>query len=394
VKNPKIHSPTQIAGNEEFGKIPTQIIGKSLYFHIPFCQKKCPYCHFYSIVHKKEHTKEFLKHLKIEWDLLKNQVGKKIQSIYFGGGTPCLLGEDLEQILSWIDKDSSCEITLEANPESCSKASLALFRKMGINRLSLGVQSFDDSLLRVLRRTHTAKKALQSIEWANCVGFDNLSIDLMVDLPTQTMKSWETTLLLLRGLPITHLSLYNLTFEPKTIFERKKETFAPLLPNECLSLKILEKATSFLETLGLHRYEISAFAKKGYHSHHNVGYWIGRPFFGLGPSAFSYLEGKRAQNSPNLQHYYQALQKGSLPLFFEEKLPFPENLKELFVVELRLVQGVDLSLFQKKHGLLLKETLQQIDRLQKENLLEEKMGSIRLTKRGLLFYDSIAVALL
>lgn len=335
-----------------------------------------------------------MERLKIEWDLVKDRVGKEIVSIYFGGGTPSLLEKDLECILGWIDKDSSCEITLEANPESLTQDSLNAFWQMGINRLSLGIQSFDDELLQLLKRRHSAKKAKQTIEWAHLAGFTNLSIDLMYDIPKQTMESWEKTLLIVKDLPITHLSLYNLTFEPNTFFHRKKSSFLPLLPNETLSLQLLQRAISSFTSSSLERYEISAFAKNGYYSRHNVGYWIGRPFLGLGPSAFSYEGGRRFQNSANLQQYYQLLNRGQAATVFAETLPFDQKLTELFLMELRLIQGVQMELFQEKHGKIPKEMEEQLKKLTCEGWLEKKQEALCLSKKGLLFYDSVAESLL
>ncbi len=265
---------------------------------------------------------------------------------------------------------------------------------MGINRLSLGIQSFDPSLLRLLNRSHSAKKGLQAIEWANSAGFDNLSIDLMFDLPRQTMESWEKTLSLVKDLPITHLSLYNLTFEENTFFHKKRSMLLPLLPDGALSLQLWEMAISSFSSFSFERYEISAFAKKGLYSRHNVGYWIGRPFLGLGPSAFSYEEGRRFQNRANMDLYYRQLQLHQIPTAFEETLPQPQKLAELFVIELRLIQGVQMEIFQKKQGKIPHELWEKIKKLQQEGWLEEMEGFFRLSKKGLLFYDSVAEELL
>ncbi len=268
------------------------------------------------------------------------------------------------------------------------------FRNLGINRLSLGVQSFDDHLLTILGRRHSAKSALRAIHWADDAGFDNLSIDLMFDIPGQTMESWEQTLAMIKDLPITHLSLYNLVFELNTLFYRRKKRLFPLLPKDSLSIEMWEVAVDFFSSISLERYEISAFAKKGFYSRHNTGYWIGRPFFGLGPSAFSYVNGKRFQNTPHLEHYCQSLQEKKLPISFEETLFYPKNVTELLAVELRLIQGVMINLFQEKHGKLPNETLQILQQLEKKELLEKKEDAYRLSKKGLLFYDTVAADLL
>ncbi len=360
----------------------------SLYFHIPFCSKKCPYCHFYVIPNKAAYHPLLAEGLEREWQMRLPQTGKApIQSIYFGGGTPSLFGPaQIGQVLQRIgNRAPDCEITLEANPEEIDEARLCLFREVGINRLSLGVQSLDDRSLQTLERIHTASKAKEAIFAAKQAGFDNISIDLMYDLPGQTEASWRYTLDQIGDLPITHLSLYNLTIEPHTPFDRRKATLLPLIPPPELSLKLLQSAVEELEKKGLHRYEISAFAKAGCESKHNVGYWIGRPFLGFGPSAFSFWEGSRFRNTPNLNKYTKLLNEGKFPVDFKEKLPYPANVNEQLAVELRLIRGVDLSKWE-----LPEETLITLDRLEKGGLLEKSPTGYRLSERGLLVYDSVA----
>ena len=363
----------------------------SLYFHIPFCTKKCPYCHFYVIPNRQDLRSVLSEGLELEWNWrLPELFGKQIVSIYFGGGTPTLFPEGIANILqkirsSGLELSDDCEITVEGNPDEISKELLDQLLASGVNRLSLGVQSLDDSSLQVLERSHSAKKAKQSILEAKEAGFTNISIDLMFDLPWQTEASWQATLNQIPCLPITHLSLYNLTIEPHTVFFKRQEALKPNLPQEELSLRLLELAIASIEDTGLGRYEISAFAKPGYESRHNSGYWTARPFLGFGPSAFSYWKGKRFRNAANLQRYSRCLRQKEAPIDFEEELLYPDNVNELLAVQLRLLKGVDV-----KDKNLPQETLITLLRLQQEGYLTQEKTLCRLTNKGLLFYDLVA----
>lgn len=355
----------------------------SLYFHIPFCSRKCPYCHFYVVPDKSDFKNLLLQALRLEWDKeFEKLKGKKIASIYFGGGTPSLFGPNaLGEILNWIG-NPHCEITLEANPEQITLSLMQEFASIGINRLSIGVQSLHDPTLQILGRTHSAQKAIDAIHHTAEAGISNITIDLMYEIPGQTVESWEHTLDQLSSLPITHLSLYNLTFEPETVFFKKKKKLDPLLPSPEANLAMLEAAVLRLEKIGLKRYEISAFAKPGFESHHNIGYWTGRPFIGFGPSAFSYWGGKRYRNILDLKKYALALKENRSPVDFEETLPHPANLHELCAIRLRLLEGVNTLDFP------LDPTL--FKRLQAKGWLHLEGSHARLTNQGLLFYDSVA----
>lgn len=363
----------------------------SLYFHIPFCTRKCPYCHFYVIPNRPDHREILLKTLLIELrSLLPKIQDRTIVSIYFGGGTPSLFGHlPIDTLLSTIAKEAriapECEITLEANPEEITHSLMEGYRRVGINRISIGVQSLVDSSLQVLERTHTAQRARAAIDETFGAGIDNISIDLMYELPDQTTASFQQTLDQLEQLPITHLSLYNLTIEPHTPFSKRKLR----LPGEEEGLAMLQAATHHLESIGLERYEISAFAKKGHTSKHNTGYWTARPFFGLGPSAYSYFKGSRFRNVANLKRYADALSRGESPIDFSETLPYPRNVHERLAIQLRLLQGVDLKAFH-----LPQKTHQTLDQLIAQGLLSKRGGWLKLTKRGLLFYDTVATEIL
>lgn len=375
---------TEIDGDAGGLSIPTPQSGEfSLYFHVPFCTRKCGYCHFYVIPNEERFHVLYMEALKKEWDLrapLLKQ-GKKLISIYFGGGTPSLLGpEKISTILSWIPYSlEGVEVTLEANPENVSLSLMEGYRQAGINRVSLGIQTFDDTLLPMLDRTHDSKKGGSAVEIIYHAGIENISIDLMYDLPGQTLLSWERSLKRACELPITHLSLYNLTLEPHTAFFKRRATIQAQMPDSEVSLKMLQRAISTLETHGLSRYEISAFAKPGCYSKHNTGYWLGRPFLGFGPSAFSFWEGKRFRNVANLNRYHKA----DNPSDFEEELPLLESLKEKLAIGLRLIKGIPDQKWP--------ETIEKgIQELESEDWILRKNKRLRLTERGLLFHDTIA----
>ncbi|MFS8563032.1 MAG: radical SAM family heme chaperone HemW [Rhabdochlamydiaceae bacterium] len=295
----------------------------SLYFHIPFCTRKCPYCHFYVTSNKQSSKDLLLEALKQEWELQKEKIeGKKVISIYFGGGTPALFGPaPIQTILSWISIPPHCEITLEANPEEITFELMQAYKAAGINRVSIGVQSLDNDLLKILGRTHNAEKALSGIEATYKAGLTNISIDLMYEIPHQSLSVWKKTLSQLNNLPIKHLSLYNLTIEPDTLFFKKSKKLTPHLPSSDACLEMLNLAVTELEKVGLYRYEISAFSQEGYQSCHNTGYWQGRPFLGFGPSAFSYWEGSRFRNIAHLQKYADRLQASLSPLISKKRFP-------------------------------------------------------------------------
>ncbi len=339
---------------------------------------------------------------KLEWDRLQAALqGKKIVSVYFGGGTPALLGAPaIAEILSWARVLQPFdavfpEITLEANPENITRKLMLEYAQAGVNRVSIGIQTLDSQLLSLLQRLHGPQKALDAVHATAEAGICNISIDLMYDLPGQTLESWRETLNQARKLPITHLSLYNLTIEPHTVFFKYREKLSGQLPDPETSLRMYQTAVELLGEYGLRQYEISAFAKADLYSRHNVGYWIGRPFLGLGPSAFSYWEKKRFRNIANLNRYCKALEAEESPIDFEELLDPEARLRELLVINLRLLSGVDLNVFQAEKGALDNETLIALSRLKGEGLLEDAAaGRVRLTSQGILFYDAVASELI
>lgn len=363
----------------------------SLYFHVPFCTKKCDYCHFYVIPDQAHQHALYLDALKREWEFRRAEFeGINLKSVYFGGGTPSLLAPNaFEEILSWLPLNDQCEITLEANPESVTLDRMRAYAQAGINRVSLGVQSLEDELLQKISRKHSAHDAKEAVRNVHRAGIENITIDLMYDLPTQTLALWKSTLNQVQELPITHLSLYNLTIEPHTVFYKYRQKLAMQVPNPEISRDMYCTAVEKLESFGLMQYEISAFAHPGKESRHNVGYWTARPFLGLGPSAFSYWNAKRFRNSCNFNKWQQQCNVGMDPADFEEQLPPDARKRELLTVRLRLKEGIDLNDFEP----LEPETKRTLEKYNKMAFLEIDGSKVRLTKEGQLFYDSIATDL-
>lgn len=382
------------------GSDPTPIEEISLYFHIPFCTRKCDYCHFYVLPDQEDPKEQLAEGFQLEWALLQPYlVKKKISTIYFGGGTPSLFGPTriaslLKLIKGSCEVNPLAEVTLEANPENVTLELMQAYAEAGINRVSIGVQTLDPHLLTLLGRLHSPEIALQAVHATYGGGIHNISIDLMYDLPKQTLQHWITTLQLLEPLPIRHLSLYNLTLEPHTIFFKKQTQLRPLLPSEEVSLAMYEMAIEKLESMGLRRYEISAFALPGFESRHNSGYWTGRQFLGLGPSAFSYWDKKRFRNVAHLGRYCKTLKEGQFPRDFEELLDPEAQRRELLVIHLRLRDGVNMEEFSDRHGMLDQDTRTTIDRLIEEGYLIWIEGNVQLTHKGILFYDTVASELI
>ncbi len=368
----------------------------SLYFHVPFCTKKCDYCHFYVLPDKESYKQQLMRGFAQEWHLRSPMLkDKQIATVYFGGGTPALFGpERIAEILRWIPAPLPIEITLEANPENITMPLMQAYAQAGINRVSIGVQTLDNGLLHTLGRQHHANNAIEAIHLTKAAGIENISIDLMYDLPGQTLHHWHATLSTIEKLPITHLSLYNLTFEPHTVFFKKREVLEKLVPDAENSLKMYEAAITSLNHMGLHQYEISAFAREGCQSKHNVGYWTARPFLGFGPSAYSYWAGKRFRNVAHLNRYCRSLDSNQFPVDFEEQLDADASKRELLAVQLRLLEGVDLLAFEQCHGKLSDDTLRTIADLKLKGYVESLANVLKLTRRGMLFYDSVAVELI
>lgn len=351
------------------------------------------------VTDKQEFKDKLLKALLSEIDQKKDLFkSKKIVSIYFGGGTPSLVSSFfIAEILEKIFKEtnpSNPEITLEVNPENHHLSTLQDFKKCGINRLSIGVQTFDDQLLKVIGRSHSTDDIEKAITNAYQAGFTNLSLDLMYDLPSQTLKQWEETLKQATSFPIRHISLYNLSIEPHTVFYKYREKIRARMPPAKVSLKMFERAQHILKENEFCHYEISAFCKGDDFSKHNVGYWLQRPHLGFGPSAYSFYNLKRFQNIPSLHKYCKLIQEQKNATSFQETLDQEAHLKESLALHLRLIDGFDQLQFEKRFGNFPPNTQQTLLSLLDKKLLEKNKNILKLSQKGLLYHDAIASELI
>ena len=327
----------------------TQHSPTGLYIHVPFCEKRCVYCSFYSTVHGKEERDAFVRTLTKELAFRHN--GAPISTLYFGGGTPSQLDdEEMESIFSAIHRhcvlSPLAEITFEANPDDISQQKVVHLRQLGVNRISLGVQSFDDRRLSFLNRRHTAQQALDAIDLLRAEGVENISIDLIFGLPGQQLADWNKELAQAFELPITHLSAYSLMYEKGTPFHYARERGAVKECDEETSLSMFQMLCTSAQCAGFEQYEISNFARPGYRSRHNSSYWHGIPYLGLGPGAHSY-DGKncRRVNDYSLRRYMEA---GRAKTFADvphtlEKLSADECYDELICTRLRTCEGLSLQ---------------------------------------------------
>ena len=283
-----------------------------LYLHIPFCNSKCAYCGFYSLPSMKL-KERFLDALKTEIVMRKDYLhGQTVNTIYFGGGTPSLLsikeiGEVLHLINNTYPIGNDPEITLEANPDTLSLEYLEALRHLGINRLSIGIQSFFDNDLQYLSRKHDSHHARQCLIWAKLAGFDNISIDLIYGLPTSDAKQWNQNLDIFFAYNLPHLSAYALTLEPNAILTKQIELGMVQPVNEEDALRDYEILCRRAAENGYLHYEISNFCKRGMHSKHNANYWFGTPYAGFGPSAHSYDGNSRQWNVSSVEKYCEAM---------------------------------------------------------------------------------------
>lgn len=327
----------------------TQHSPTGLYIHVPFCEKRCVYCSFYSTVHGKEERDAFVRTLAKELAFRHN--GAPISTLYFGGGTPSLLDdEEMEAVFSAIHRhcvlSPHAEITFEANPDDISQQKVVHLRQLGVNRISLGVQSFDDRRLSFLNRRHTAQQALDAIDLLRAEGVENISIDLIFGLPGQQLADWNKELAQAFELPITHLSAYSLMYEKGTPLYYARERGAVKECDEETSLSMFQKLCTSAQCAGFEQYEISNFARPDYRSRHNSSYWHGIPYLGLGPGAHSY-DGKncRRVNDYSLRRYMEA---GRAKTFADvphtiEKLSADECYDELICTRLRTCEGISLQ---------------------------------------------------
>lgn len=361
-----------------------------IYIHIPFCNSKCAYCGFYSIPSQKRKA-EFLEALKQEMVSRKDYLhGEAVETIYFGGGTPSILKvEEIENLLGLIQEyysvEANAEITLEANPDTLSMEYLQGLRAIGINRLSIGIQSFFDDDLRYLSRRHDAGHARQCIQLAKDAGFDNISIDLIYGLPTSNADQWSRNLDLFFELEIPHLSAYALTLEPNSILTKQIELGKVLPINEEDAVRDYEVLCRRAAENGYLHYEISNFCKPGKHSRHNSSYWFGIPYAGFGPSAHSFDGTSRQWNVASLERYGES----------EREALSPEQIYDEYVMlRLRTLWGIDLKYMKREMGERFSDYCErQAEPLIAEGRLSRTHEFLYLNDEQMLFADGVAEAL-
>lgn len=382
-----------------------------IYIHIPFCKQACFYCNFhFSTSHgsRKEMADCLVKEIKLRRNKLKesdqndlavlSSPDEKIETIYFGGGTPSLLSADeifsiINAIKNNYNVDLDAEITLEANPDDINSEKLKSWKQSGINRLSIGIQSFIERDLVWMNRAHNAVQGFESIQLARDAGFDNFSIDLIFGTPGLTDEEWKKNIQTAIDLQVPHISSYALTVEPKTALQKmielkKKEN----VDNEVQARQFLI-LMEILSSAGYEHYEISNFAKPGYRSRHNSSYWKGEKYIGIGPSAHSFNGRERSWNKANNMIYIKSLKENMIP--FEKEILTPsEKLNEYIMTSLRTIEGMDLNLIEEKFSDLERKRIEQLlnTQIKKDHFIQEN-NKIILTDEGKLFADRIAVEL-
>ena len=331
-----------------------------IYLHIPFCLSKCAYCGFYSVPSLKRKA-DFLEALKQEIVLRKDYLhGEKVETIYFGGGTPSLLMiEELKSIMTLLhdcfEIDLDAEITLEANPDTLSIDYLNGLKSLGVHRLSIGIQSFFDRDLKYLSRRHNAEHARQCLDWAKEAGFENINIDLIYGLPTSDADQWGRNLDLFFELNIPHLSAYALTLEPNSILTKQIEMGKALPVSEDDAVRDYEILCKKMVQQGFLHYEISNFCKPKMHSRHNANYWFGIPYAGFGPSAHSYDGVSRQWNVSSLEQYVEKRRQKTEDRIndrsVEREILSPEQQYDEYVMlRLRTMWGIDLKYMKREMG--------------------------------------------
>ena len=371
-----------------------------LYVHTPFCVKKCRYCDFYSISDFSL-TSRFLAALKQEMQL-NSAIPLVFDTLYIGGGTPSVLAPvAIEQIIEsasrYFSFVSDCEITLEVNPGTVTRESLGAYHKFGINRLNIGVQSFDDANLRFLGRSHSANEARLSVEWAREAGFDNIGLDLIFGLPGQDKTNWLSDLTLAGKLDPEHLSCYMLTRESGTPLDRDVKTGRVRLATEGTILNLFDIAIDFLTARNFLHYEVSNFARVAgadriaRTSRHNLKYWSFVPYIGLGPSAHSFIEPERYWNHRSVITYVREIEAGRSALAEKERLTKEQMMIEAIYLGFRTTWGIDLDMFKTKFDIDFNEFFgSTIGELEKKSMIQRRGKRCALTRKGLLFLDSIA----
>jgi oxygen-independent coproporphyrinogen-3 oxidase len=368
-----------------------------IYVHIPFCQSKCPYCSFVSYQGMDTSTKNryMQKLLRQAQDMAKHPWARarKFHSLYIGGGTPStvdissmadFVAECLERFDFKALSRKEPEVTMEVNPNSVNAAMLKKFRQSGVNRLSIGSQSFSNALLKVIGRKHSAQDVIQTVSFARDAGFTNISLDLMYGLPGQVLANWQNSLGAALELAPEHLSVYELNIEQGTVYYEQLRRGRLDLPNEEASLAMFDHAREVLSASAYDHYEISNYARNGFQSIHNVNYWENGSYIGLGSGAVSCFSGVRVQSEKNPERFIEMIARQQLPFREAEFLSLNARFRESVIMGLRMIAGVSVSLLEKRYGMTpVKYYGETLKVLLEQKLLEEKNDRLCLTEKGI-----------
>jgi len=369
----------------------------SVYIHIPFCKSKCYYCDFKSFQNcGTDDIEEYMKDLSQEIDFYKD-LGKThvIDTVFIGGGTPSMVSSEkiakvMEKLREVFTFTREPEISIEGNPDTLTYDKMARYFEIGINRLSIGLQSDSRKLLKTLGRIHTPEDFLESLGNAREIGFKNINGDLMFGLPGQSLKTFHSTLQWIEQLDIPHISAYGLIINEETELARRINQGIISEPDEDLEVDMYEDLRDFLRKNGYQHYEISNFSKAGFQCRHNRTYWENKEYLGLGLGAHSSMGENRFFNAEDFSTYHQRIEAGEKPVIGEERITKKERLKESLMLGLRLIEGVDLTALEKRHKTLVDNHIMESLRGFIENgLLESQQGRIRLTEKGLYLSNSV-----
>ena len=368
----------------------------SAYIHIPFCEHICYYCDFNKVFLEGQPVDEYIQSLLTEIRLtLEKHPTKVSETIYIGGGTPTsLTAKQLDVLLTGIHRylptHTTKEFTVEANPGDLTAEKLDVFKAHGVNRLSMGVQTFDDRLLKKIGRKHSVQDVYDTIKLLEKKKFDNVSIDLIYALPGQTLESFRDTLTKALAFDLPHYSMYSLILENKTMFMNWVRQGRLELPTQEAETQMFEEAIIAMAQSGHHQYEISNFAKKGKESMHNLVYWDNEHYYGFGAGASGYLNQKRYKNYGPIQHYMKPLKEQRLPIFEAEEISRANQIEEEMFLGLRKIEGVSLRRFEEKFNQKLTTVYQSvIDELQQQQLAVLEEDYFRLTPKGLFIGNDV-----
>ena len=364
----------------------------SAYVHIPFCTQICYYCDFSKVFIKNQPVDSYLEHLIEEYN---SYDIKKLRTLYIGGGTPTALSAPqlaflLEKLTDKLDLSYLEELTIEANPGDLDEEKIAVLKDSPVNRVSLGVQTFNDRMLKQIGRSHLEKDIYENIANLKKAGFDNISIDLIYALPKQTMEDVKTNVAKAIALDIPHMSLYSLILENHTVFMNRMRRGKLPLPKEDLEAEMFEYIIAELEKAGFEHYEISNFSKPGFESRHNLMYWDNAEYYGIGAGASGYVNGVRYKNHGPIRHYLQAVEAGNARVQ-EEVLTLKEKMEEEMFLGLRKKSGVSKKRFEEKFGVSFEDQYGAVvSELTEQGLLIPDRDMVRMTKQGLFLGDTVA----